>query len=311
MIVSASRRTDIPSFYSEWMLNRLREGFVMVPGVRSPKKLGRAQLSPETTDCIVFWTKDPSPMLAHLNEIRNMGYRFYFEFTLNPYSDDSEGQALEPGLPSVAERVDTFRRLADDLGAERVDWRYDPVIVNDRFPPSWHADRFGELCAALNGHMRRCIVSFLDVYGHLGKQFTGMTEEQMRAVAKGFSESAREYRLPLFTCAEEIELSDCGVAHGACVDREKIEQIVGCTLSLPKDRGQRAACNCVESLDIGIYDTCPRGCAYCYATTSAGTVARRNADHDPNSPMLTGRPTGEETVVDRTGRSCRTQLRLW
>ncbi len=311
MIVSASRRTDIPSFYSEWMLNRLREGFVLVPGVRSPKKLGRAHLSPETTDCIVFWTKDPAPMMPRLNEIRNMGYRFYFEFTLNPYGDDPEGKTLEPGLPPVAGRVDTFRRLADDLGPERVDWRYDPVIVNDRFPPSYHADRFGELCAALSGHTERCVVSFLDVYAHIGKRFSGMTEAQMRAIARCFPAIAREYRLPLFTCAEEVELTDCGIGHGACIDREKIGRIVGSALALSKDRSQRPACNCVESLDVGIYDTCPRGCAYCYATTSAATVGRRNAAHDPTSPMLTGRPTGGETIVDRTGRNCRTQLRLW
>lgn len=112
MIVSASRRTDIPSFYSEWMLNRLREGFVLVPGVRNPKMLGRVRLSPEAVDCIVFWTKDPAPMLERLNEIRDRGYRFYFEFTLNPYGDDPEGRDLEPGLPPVAERLDTFLRLS-------------------------------------------------------------------------------------------------------------------------------------------------------------------------------------------------------
>ena len=311
MIVSASRRTDIPAFYSEWMMNRLREGFVLVPGVRNPKTLGRVRLSPEIVDCIVFWTKNPAPMLDRLSEIRSRGYRFYFEFTLNPYGDGSEGLDLEPCLPPFAERVDTLRRLADGIGPERVDWRYDPIILNERISMSYHVERFGRLCAALRGHAKRCIISFVDVYGHLRKRFVAPGAEQMRALAKSFSEITKGCGLPLCTCAEEIELSDCGVEHGACIDRSRIEELTGCPITLSKDRAQRAACNCVESVDIGTYDTCLHGCAYCYATTSAAAVARRNAAHDPNSPMLSGRPTGEETVVDRGTGSCRTQLQLF
>lgn len=133
----------------------------------------------------------------------------------------------------------------------------------------------------------------------------------MQTLAKGFSEVARGYGLPLFTCAEETDLSGCGIEHGACIDGGKIAEITGCAVAFPKDRNQRSACNCVESVDIGVYDTCPRGCAYCYATTSAVTVDRRRAAHDPASPMLAGRLTGDETIVDREAKGRRTQLKLW
>lgn len=301
MILSASRRTDIPAFYSAWMMRRLEEGFVLVPNPRNPKRLGRVALSPDSVDCIVFWSKNPAPMLDKLDAIGRMGYRFYFEFTVTPY-----GEALEPGLPPLAARIDTFRRLSDILGPERVDWRCDPIMMNTNFPASWHRDRFGELCAALADSTRRCILSFIDVYPHLKKRLTGMNETEMRAIARDFSNIARQFDLPLFTCAEEIDLSEWDIGHASCIDGEKIGRIAGYPVAAKKDPGQRAACGCIESVDIGVYDTCSHGCVYCYATTSASAVTRRTQAHDPDSPMLTGCPSGDEIITDRTRPSCRT-----
>ncbi|MDR3265343.1 MAG: DUF1848 domain-containing protein [Synergistaceae bacterium] len=290
MIVSASRRTDIPAFYSEWLMNRLREGFVLVPNPRNPKRLTEVSLSPENVDCIVFWSKNPAPMLGKLAEIERMGHRFHFSFTLTPYGRDAE-----PGVPPVDERLDTFVKLSDLLGPDRVDWRYDPVMTDGRFmmgcsPLSFHRERFGALCAALAGRTERCIVSFVDVYAHLRKRIAPMDGTEIRALAEILSDTARRFGIPLFACAEATDFSEFGIGRSSCIDGAKIGRIVGHPVRTAKDRGQRKECRCVESVDIGTYDTCLHGCVYCYATTSPAAVTRRVGPHDPTSPLLVGRP---------------------
>lgn len=298
MIVSASRRTDIPAYYSQWLMGRLREGYVLISNPRDARRLGRAELSPDHVDCLVFWTKNPAPMLDRLPEIEKMGYRFYFQFTLTPY-----GPEVERNLPPKREIIRTFRELSRRIGPERVVWRCDPVMVTEEFPVAWHLERFRELCGTLHDAACRCVFSFIDPYPHIGKRLRAMSREEMLAVSEGFSRIAAGYRLPLFTCAEEIDLSRFSIGHSACIDRELIERLIGCPIRARKDPGQRPACSCIESVDIGAYDTCPNGCAYCYATTSPKTVRDRVRVHDPKSPLLTGTPRGDEIITDRTAPS--------
>lgn len=295
MIVSASRRTDIPAYYSQWLLSRLRERYVLIPHPRSAHRLGRAELSPDNVDCLVFWTKNPAPMLDRLPEIGKMGYCFYFQFTLTPY-----GRSVERNLPPKREIIRTFRELSRRIGPERMVWRCDPVMITEDFPVAWHLERFRELCGELHGAACRCVFSFIDPYPHLAGRFRSPTREEMLAVAEGFSRIAAEYRLPLYTCAEEIDLSRFSIGHSACIDRELIERIVGCPLRAGKDTGQRAACRCIGSVDIGAYNTCPNGCAYCYANISEKAIWKHLRAHDPQSPLLTGLPRGDELITDRT-----------
>jgi Domain of unknown function (DUF1848). len=298
MIISASRRTDIPAYYSEWFLNRLKERYVLIPNPRNADRLGRVELSPDNVDCIVFWTKNPAPMLDRLDTIEKMGYPFYFQFTLTPY-----GRELEPNLPPKSELLQTFLELSRRIGPERVVWRYDPVLITGHCSVAWHLERFRELCGELHDATRCCVFSFIDPYAHIGKEFHGMSRGEMLAVAESFSEIAADYPLSLFTCAEEIDLSRFGIGHSACIDQKLIERIIGCPIWAKKDAGQRAACGCIESVDIGAYNTCPNGCAYCYATTSENTVRRRIRAHDPTSPLLAGVPRGDELITDRTAPS--------
>lgn len=295
MILSVSRRTDIPAYYSEWFLNRLKEKYVLIANPYNSDRLGRVELSPDSVDCIVFWTKNPAPMLGKLDAIEEMGYSFYFQFTLTPY-----GRDVERNLPPKGELLQTFQNLSRRIGPERVVWRYDPVMITETFSIAWHLERFQELCDKLYGVTSRCIFSFIDPYAHIGNEFHGMSREEMLAVAQGFSKIATEYQLPLFTCAEEIDLSRFQIGHSACIDRKLIEQITGCPIKAKKDTGQRPACGCIESVDIGAYDTCPNGCVYCYATSSEKAMQRRVRAHDPFSPMLTGIPRGDELITDRT-----------
>ncbi len=295
MIVTASRRTDIPAFYSAWFLNRLKAGHVLVPNPRNPQRLGRVELSPRIVDCIVFWSKNPAPMFERLGEIESLGYPFIVHFTLTPY-----GRDIESGLPPKNTLLETFIELARRIGPQRVVWRYDPIIVDGRFSAAWHTERFDALCGVLHPHAHRCMVSFVDPYKSIAGSFRAVIREEMRAVAAGLSRVAGGYGIALSTCAEEADLDEFGIGHGACVDKKHIEQVIGARLDVKTDMNQREMCLCAEAVDVGAYNTCPHGCRYCYAVSSPGAAARGLAAHDPSAPMLTGRPTGAEIVTDRT-----------
>ncbi len=294
MIISASRRTDIPAFYSQWFMNRLKEGYALIQNPRNPQRLGRVSLSPDKVDCIIFWTKNPLPLFSALDAIDRMGYKYYFEFTLTPYD-----RQIERNLPPKERLVEIFSRLSDQLGPNRVDWRYDPVLINENFPAEYHLERFEKLCTALHTKTTRCIFSFADQYRHV-KGISSIQAEDILTVAKGFARIAEKFGLPLCTCAETINLEPFGITHAACIDKRKIESMIGAAIEAKKDTGQRPACGCIASVDIGAYDTCAHGCSYCYATTSQGLVARRMHAHDPLSPLLTGFPKGDELITDRT-----------
>ena len=295
MIISASRRTDIPAFYSEWFFNRLKEGYVLVPNPRNSGRLGRVELATKNVDCIVFWTKNPSAMLDKLWQLDSLGYFYYIQFTLTPYDKD-----IETGLLPKPQLLQAFRKMSKQIGAHRSVWRYDPIIVDLEHPVEWHTERFTEMCGSLQSYTERCFISFVDPYKSLSGKYSSLTNDEMIAVASGFSEIASKHGITLYTCAEEIDLSGYGVEHGACIDHNLIEKIIGQRITAKKDANQRAACCCIESVDIGAYGTCSHGCSYCYATSNEKAALRRMAAHDPKAPMLTGYPTGTEVITDRT-----------
>ncbi len=298
MIISASRRSDIPCYYSEWLVNRLEEGYALIPNPRNADRLGRVELSPGNVDCIVFWTKNPEPMMSRLSLIDKLGYAYYFEFTVTAY-----GREVERNLPEKQAVVDTFKRLSEKIGPGRVDWRFDPILRNERFSASWIAELYGGLCEQLHDYTERCIISFVDEYAHTRNRTGVLNRSEMLETAGIISGIAGQYRLPVFSCAEEINLSGVGIEHSSCIDRKKVERLTGSRISAKKDAGQRPACGCIESIDIGAYDTCRNGCTYCYAVTSEKTLERRIRQHDPNSPLLTGFPKGTEIITDRTAPS--------
>lgn len=295
MIISASRRTDIPAFYSEWLIKRLEAGYVMMPNPRNPNRLGRVLLSPALVDCIVFWTKNAAPMMDKLSQIEGMGYSFYFQFTLTPYS-----KTVETNLPPKTELIRIFAELSHRIGPERVVWRYDPVFIDVVHTVRWHLEQFYQLCEKLHPFTRRCIFSFIDPYKSIGSSFQAMSRTEMLEIAAGFSEIAKQYHLALFTCAEEINLEAYGIGHSSCIDKGLIEQMIGHNMKAKRDANQRSACRCIESVDIGAYDTCLNGCRYCYATTSNKLVLHQKQNYDVNAPMLTGYPVGNEIITDRT-----------
>jgi DNA repair photolyase len=288
MIISASRRTDIPAFYAEWFFNRLREGFVYSRNPFNANQVHRWELDPEVVDGMVFWTKNPGPMLSRLQELDDRGLRYYFQFTLTPY-----GRDVEPGLPDKKALLATMRQLAGLVGRERVIWRYDPIFLNEKYTLDWHQEKFAEYAGLLADSTEKAVISFLDFYPSIKKNLAKLgivdsTEEEKIHLAQAISATACENGLKVESCAEKIDLTAWGIAAGHCIDRELIERLVGFPLDVQKDKYQRPECGCVASTDIGIFNTCQHRCKYCYANFNEAAIATGFKNCDLNSPLLSG-----------------------
>ncbi|MDL2229337.1 DUF1848 domain-containing protein [Treponema sp. OttesenSCG-928-L16] len=301
MVISASRRTDIPAFYADWMLKRLEDGEVVVPYPRNPSRLGRVSLHPDNVDCIMFWTKNAAPLLDKLDAITALGFKFYFSFTITGY-----GRDFERNLPDKGAVMDTFLRLSDKIGPKRADWRFDPILVNSTYSISWHLDTFGRMCQRLAGSTERCIMNFIKSYRHL-PHIKELEEPVIRELAAGMAKIAAEYNLPLYNCTDVWDLGGADIGFSSCIDRTKIEEICGYAIDIKKDPGQPKLCRCVQSIDIGMYDTCAHGCTYCYAASSSKRLEQNRRSHDPASLMLAGVPLPGMEITDRTGMSCKSE----
>lgn len=303
MIVSASRRTDIPAFYSEWFFNRLDAGYLYAVNPMNRKQVSKIVLSPKTVDCFVFWTKNPRPMMDRLSILNQKGFPYYFQYTLTPY-----GRDIEPCFPDKNQLVKTFRELSCRIGREKVIWRYDPILLSDQYTKEYHYEWFEKLCNSLHDYTNLCVISFLDLYDktkrntkelHLQK----ISREDMLEIGEHFSKIAKKYHLRLETCSEEIDLSQYGIEKGKCIDDRLISQIIGKPVNVKKDDTQREVCGCVKSVDIGQYNTCQHYCAYCYANYSYDKVKENCQKHDVHSEILTGRLIGDEKITTREMKS--------
>lgn len=304
MIVSASRRTDIPRFHFDWLLGRFEEGFALVrnPAVRT--RVSRVILSPDTVDCVAFWTKDPSVLLARKTELDRVCPSPYFvQFTLNAYGAD-----VEAGLPRKARLLETFRSLADALGPDRVVWRYSPILLGGAYDIAHHMQWFEAFAARLEGSTRTCRISFLDMYPKIAGRmaalgFVGVPEEAKAALA---------LRLAELGAAHGIEVGGCGdgALNGRLPSERRPERVL--PVRLQRAPRQRHRCTLLEpaphrrspSVDIGTYDTCANGCVYCYANPGTSAAPCGAADpwrlrrYDPASPMLCDELTPDDTVEE-------------
>ncbi len=302
MIISASRRTDIPAFYSDWLFNRLRAGFAYVRNPMNIHQVSEIDLSPDTVDCIVFWTKNPGPILERLDELSD--YKYYFQFTLNPYSSD-----VEPYVPNKGnELIRTFAKLSEKIGADRVVWRYDPILLSEKYTLDYHVKYFEKLAGDLNGMFTKCVISFVDIYKKNEKCLAEsglkkLSVEQISAAAENIAETAQKYGFSVVSCAEKIDLEKFGIKHGGCVDKDLIERLINAKITVKKDKNQRAECGCIESVDIGAYNTCLHGCKYCYANYSISSVRINHNLYDSNSPLLCGNILSEDKVTKRETKS--------
>lgn len=304
MIISASRRTDIPTYYSEWFLNRIKAGYVYVRNPMNPHQISKVNLSPEVVDGIVFWTKNPTPMLPRLNMLKD--YMYYFQFTLNSYGAD-----VERNIPSKSDvLIPAFQRLADLIGPDRVIWRYDPIFLTKTYTIDYHARYFEKLAKRLSPYTKKCTISFLDFYRNTERNMAALSPiefslEKQEQLAKSIAEIAHSYGLRVDTCAEAIDLQQYGIEHAHCIDDRLMSRLLQCPLKAGKDKNQRTECGCIESVDIGAYNTCCNGCLYCYANYHEKAVYTNQGNHDRNSPLLIGDVGPADKIAVRKMSSCK------
>lgn len=261
MILSVSRRTDIPAFYTEWFFNRLKEGYVLIRNPMNYHQVSRVKLAPPVIDCIVFWTKDPTNMIEKLDLLSE--YKYYFQVTINAYD-----KKIEKNVPPRELIIESFKALSNKIGREKTIWRYDPIILSDKMDIEYHCKYFGMLASKLAGYTERCIISFVDFYKVSERNMRSINNksidnEKMLEIGKRFSEIAHKYGLKIETCSEMIDLSSVGIEHARCIDDRLISRIIGQNISIEKDKNQRDICGCAASIDIGAYNTCSHGCLYC------------------------------------------------
>ncbi len=313
MILSASRRTDIPNYYSEWFVNRIKEGFLYVRNPMNVHQISRIDLSPEIVDCIVFWSKNPANMLDKLDALKD--YNYYFQFTLTGY-----GRDVEPALSDKRDSlIPTFRRLSEKIGKEKVIWRYDPILVNDKYTKEYHYHAFETIADELNEYTERVVISFVDLYDKTIRNTASlnikdMTDEDMLEIAGRLSAIAHEKDLEIESCAEMIDLDSVGIKHGHCIDKELMERIIGCKLKGSKDKNQRTECGCFESVEVGTYNTCRNGCRYCYANYNNSKVEEQSAQYNSDSPILCGvidESAGDKITIRRVESLKQEQLSMF
>ncbi|MCR5559864.1 MAG: DUF1848 domain-containing protein [Schwartzia sp.] len=295
MIISASRRTDIPAFYFDWFCKRLKEGFADVVNPFNRRQVSRISLKPDFVDCIVFWTKDPAPMLEHLDSIQS--YPYYVQISITPY-----GRDVETNLRPKEEIIGTVQELSRRIGKERVVWRYDPILLNEQYTMEKHFEWFKGVTEELSPYTERCVISFIDLYAKAKKNTQGLnlhelSEEEMMMLAEGLSDIVKGSGITLQTCSEAVGLEQYGIIHGACIDGELVSRIAGKHIKTRKAKTQRPLCNCVESFDIGQYDTCIHGCRYCYANASPERAATGFENHNTMASVITGGLTGDEKIT--------------
>lgn len=302
MILSASRRTDIPNYYSEWFINRVKEGFLYVRNPVNVHQISRINLSPSFVDCIVFWTKNPLPMMDKLDDLQS--YPYYFQFTLTGY-----GKEIEPNLPDKRKMmIPAFRELSRKIGKERVIWRYDPIMFTDRYTEEYHRKAFQAIAESLCGYTEQVVISFVDLYAKTKKNMQGthmvsVSQRRMEEFASELSRIARTNNMRIAACAEELDLSACGIERSSCIDQQLIERLIGCRIDAQKDKNQRGECRCIESVEVGAYHTCRSGCRYCYANDSAGRVKENCRLYHPESPLLCGVISDKDIITERRMKS--------
>ncbi|MBN7576227.1 hypothetical protein C1H57_17350 [Clostridium sp. 2-1] len=301
MIVSVSRRTDIPAFYSEWFFYRLKEGYVYVLNPMNLNQVSKVELTPETVDCFVFWTKNAKPMLNRLEELRD--YKYYFQYTITGYKSE-----VEKGVLNKKEIIETFKELSKKIGKERVILRYDPIFFSEEYTVSYHCKAFKKLCVQLEGYTEKCVISFIDLYKKTERNTQNLnilatTIESINNISREFSKIAQEHNIVVETCSEAYDLTEFGIKKGKCIDDSVISRIMGYEVNVKKDDTQREVCGCVKSIDIGQYNTCMHHCLYCYANFNYNQVEDNFKLHDKNYPLLIGKVRENAKITVRPMKS--------
>lgn len=294
MILQTGLRTDIPAFYTPWFLRRVEEGFVLARNPYNPQQITRYRLAPDVVDCIGSCTKNPAPMLPHMGKLAGFGQHWFV--TITPYGAD-----IEPHVPPKEQVMADFRRLSAILGSRCVAWRYDPILLTDVYTVERHLADFSAMCAALEGATDTCVISFIDLYGKVKRNFPeirAVGREDRLHLGREMGAIATRHGIRVKSCCEGDELASFGVDCTGCMTLSTYEKALGCRLNAPRLPKSTRGCLCHLSADIGAYNTCAHGCRYCYANNNVESVRRAMAQHDPLSPLLVGQVQPGDVIRD-------------
>ena len=293
MIINTGMRTDIPAFYSKWLLNRIKEGYVYVRNPYYRHQVTKYSLNPNVVDCLAFCTKNPRPLLPYLKELNK--YKQFWFVTITPYGKD-----IEPNVPDKKEVIADFKKLSTHLGTNAVALRYDPIFINEKFDVNMHIKCFAKLLSELKGYTDDCTISFIDMYDKVKRNAPNLrppTIEEQIELAKAFAKIGKENNITIHACCEKSFLKDYGLDITGCMSKEIIEKAIGNKLNAPKNKSKRIGCNCLLGNDIGAYNTCMHLCTYCYANANPSLVKENFKKHDPHSPFLIGNLEPEDKIT--------------
>ncbi|MEG0177640.1 DUF1848 domain-containing protein [Anaerorhabdus sp.] len=280
MILNISGRTDIVAFYTEWLMNRINEGYVDVRNPFYPKSVSRINFC--DVEAIVFCTKNPKPIIKYLNQIK---IPCIFQVTCTPYDKD-----IELCVEDKKEIVKSIIELSRLIGKENVILRYDPILINDKYTIDYHERAFERLCSLLAGSVEQVIVSFVDEYKNVNRhmrelRIKKLSEKEYLDIGVRLVSITNKYGMTIQTCYEKNDLTSVGFIQSACCTKELAYRLTG-----RSNFGKWKArdCGCIEMVDIGTYNSCRHYCKYCYANYDEKSVDVNSRDHDVKSSLLIG-----------------------
>ena len=293
MILNISGRTDIPAFYSDWLMNRLEEGFIDVRNPFNPKMVSRIMM--DDVDLLFFCTKNPIPMLDKIKDIKK---KIYFHVTLTSYKKD-----IEPNLPPKKEIIEAIKKISDMIGKENIVVRYDPVFINKEYSLEYHVKSFDKICELLDGYVNKILISFIDDYKNVRNNYNvlkyrKLNENDYKVIGTSFSQSAKKHNIVVHTCAEERNLTEYGFIKDECLSKELALKLTGKVYKKWKAR-KNVPCECVEMVDIGVYNSCKHYCKYCYANFDEKQVNDNYNKHNPKSSLLIGELSSDDIIKIR------------
>lgn len=292
MIINTGSRTDTVQYYSEWLLKRFKEGFVYSRNPLFFNKVTKYELNPEVVDCVIFCSKNYEPILERLHEITDR-FNTYFYYTITAYGKD-----IEPNVPSIEDSIETLIKLSEIVGAKRIAWRYDPILLTEKYTKNRHYETFDYMSEKLSPYIDRCIFSFVEMYKKLKTNMPEiilLTQEDKDEIAKNIGLIAQKNKILLQTCATLENYEKYNIIQSGCITAEILGTANGVTFSNIKHSGNRKGCRCMENRNIGDYDTCPNGCKYCYANQNPQIAKKNYEKHNIDSPLILGglNPTDE------------------
>ena len=293
MILNISGRTDIVAFYSDWLINRLEEGYIDVRNPFNPKMVSRIMM--DDVDLLFFCTKNPIPIL---DKIENIKKKIYFHITLTPYKKD-----IEPNLPPKKDIIEGVKKLSKIIGKENLVIRFDPIFISDKYTIKYHINAFDRLCNLLDGYIEKVLISFIDDYKNVRNnyktlKYKKLTEDDYKEIGINFSSIAKKHNIIIHTCAEVHNLVEYGFEKDECMSKELAFKLTGKKFKKWKAR-KNVPCECIEMVDIGVYNSCKHFCKYCYANFDEKEVSNNYKNHNPNSSLLIGELKEDDIIKVR------------